>query len=297
VGVFVAGIARLAWAQDGPGTNAYAPTPASPARVVPPAFSVPVTEAIRLDEYLNRLDQWRNEGRITAADPRGRADCQCGGRWGRSPQAADERPHRPDRPGLRSAGLESPPRRGSCRARPERVRHPDAAEARDPAARPAMFNAAPGYAAVPARDLRRIVKDALETTPLRELPGGTRLVTAIDALPNTAGVRADQTFKELSHLVGDGQEDWLRARVGSFVEDHKLEAGVLAFAAITGLRWASPGSARFMDGLGVRLRILRVSTLTAAYTTGRLVIATATCCRSSTSRPASGAGPARPRSA
>ena len=51
-------------------------------------------------------------------------------------------------------------------------------KARDLAAPPnlALFDAAPGYAAVPARDLGRIVKGALETTPMSELPGGTRLV-------------------------------------------------------------------------------------------------------------------------
>ena len=105
-----------------------------------------------------------------------------------------------------------------------------------------------------------------------ELPGGTRLVSVIEALPNTAGVQAGQTFKELSRLVGDRQGDWLRSRVRPFVDAHKIEAGLLAFGAITGLRRASPETARFMDGLGVRLRILRESTPDARlYTTSRLV--------------------------
>ena len=105
-----------------------------------------------------------------------------------------------------------------------------------------------------------------------ELPGGTRLVNVIEALPNTAGVQAGQTFKELSRLVGDRQGDWLRSRVRPFVDGHRIEAGLLAFGAITGLRRASPETARFMDGLGVRLRILRASTPDARlYTTSRLV--------------------------
>ena len=69
--VCVASMARLASAQDGPGATVVAANPAAaPAGPVPaatPAPAVPVTEAIRLDEYLNRRDQWRNEGRITAA--------------------------------------------------------------------------------------------------------------------------------------------------------------------------------------------------------------------------------------
>src|SRR6187402_3161035 len=65
-------MARLASAQDGPGATVVAANPAAaPAGPVPaatPAPAVPVTEAIRLDEYLNRLDEWRNQGRITAAE-------------------------------------------------------------------------------------------------------------------------------------------------------------------------------------------------------------------------------------
>ena len=56
------------------------------------------------------------------------------------------------------------------------------------------------------------------------------------------------------------------------MDAHKIEAGLLAFGAITGIRRASPETARFMDGLGVRLRILRESTPDARlYTTSRLV--------------------------
>jgi hypothetical protein len=46
----------------------------------------------------------------------------------------------------------------------------------------------------------------------------------------------------------------------------------MAFGAVTGLRAASAGAARFMDQLGIRLRVFRQSTSDArAYTTGRLV--------------------------
>jgi hypothetical protein len=64
----------------------------------------------------------------------------------------------------------------------------------------------------------------------------------------------------------------MRSRIRPLVEGHKIEAGLLAFGAITGIRMASPGTARFMDGLGIRLRILRASTPDARlYTTSRLV--------------------------
>ena len=283
VGVIVMGIARLASAQDGPGANPDPPRPPSSASAATPASAVPLTEAIRLDEYFNRLDAWRNEGRITAAESaRARrllnAAVVAGDHSVRVPLDASGRIDllalaRGTPSSLKLSASSRPGEQLVARVLNEfdirmRVRPRDLAMP----ANLVMFDAAPGYAAVPAHDLRRIVQDALETTPLRELPGGTRLFSAIDALPNTAGIKADHTFKELSRLVGDGQEGWLRARVGSFVEDHKIEAGLAAFAAVTSIRWASPRTARFMDGLGIRLRILRKSTPDARlYTTGRLV--------------------------
>ena len=67
VGVIVVSIARLASAQDGAGAITDAPRPGPAAPVATPVPAVPVNEALRLDEYLNRLEEWRNEGRITAA--------------------------------------------------------------------------------------------------------------------------------------------------------------------------------------------------------------------------------------
>jgi hypothetical protein len=287
VGVLVVSIARLASAQDGPGANAPAsasnapPRTASAASAVAPAAAVPVNEALRLDEYLNRLDEWRNEGRITAAESaRARrllnAAVVAGDRSVRVPLDASGRIDllslARGQADVTSAGAQ-PGERLVTRVVNEfdiRMR----VKARDLAAPGslALFDAAPGYAAVPVRDLGRIVNGALETTPMNELPGGSRLLGAIDALPNTTGVKADHTIRELSHLVGDRQSDWMRARVRPLVERHKIEAGLLAFGAITGIRMASPATARFMDGLGIRLRILRASTPDARlYTTSRLV--------------------------
>jgi hypothetical protein len=284
VGVLAASIARLASAQDGPAASAASadvPRTASAAPAATLLPPVPVTEAIRLDEYLNRLDQWRNEGRITAAESaRARrilnAAVVAGDRSVRVPLDASGRIDLLALARGQSdvASASSPPgERLVTRVVNEfdiRMR----VKARDLAAPGslALFDAAPGYAAVPARDLGRIVNGALETTPMNELPGGTRLVDVIGVLPNTSGVKSGQTVKELSTLVGDRQEAWMRSRIRPLVEGHKIEAGLLAFGAITGIRMASPGTARFMDGLGIRLRILRTSTPDARlYTTSRLV--------------------------
>jgi hypothetical protein len=236
---------------------------------------------MRLDEYLNRLDDWRNQGRITAAESaRARrllnAAVVAGDRSVRVPLDASGRI---DLLALArgqagsSAEFAQPADRLASRVLNEfdiRMR----VNARDMAtpANLTLFDGAPGYAAVPVRDLGRIVSDALEHTPVGELPGGRQLLSVASAFPNASGVKADQTVKELGNLLADRQTDWLRARVGTFVEGHKVEAGLAAFVAITGMRYASPGAARFMDSLGVRLRIMRVSTQDARlYTTGRLV--------------------------
>ena len=280
-GLILAGNARPASAQDGPLPNPDLPRPVAAARATPAAFAVPVAEAIRLDEYLNRLDQWRNEGRITAAESaRARrllnAALVAGDRSVRVPLDASGRidllllargqttsAFASAQPGERLVSRVLNEFDIRMRVKPRDLAAP---------ANLALFDAAPGYLAVPTRDLGRIVNGALETTPVGELPGGSRLLSAIDALPNTAGVKPDQTVRELVQLVGDRQGDWLRSRVGTFVDKHKIEAGLLAFGAITGLRIASPRAARFMDGLGVRLRIFRASTPDARlYTTSRLV--------------------------
>ncbi|HVQ42577.1 MAG TPA: hypothetical protein VMS54_10230 [Vicinamibacterales bacterium] len=283
LGLIVTSIARLASAQDGPpaiAAEVSRPVPVAPAAPLAPA--VPVTEAIRLDEYLNRLDQWRNEGRITAAEAaRARrllnAAVVAGDRTVKVPLDASGRIDllalARGQADSASAASTPPGERLVSRVLNEfdlRMR----VKARDMAAPGslALFDGAPGYVAVPARDLGRIVQSALETTPVGELPGGTRILGAIDTLPNTSGVKPSQTIRELSHLVGDRQGDWARSRVGPLLERHKITAGLLAFGVITGIRMGSPGTARFMDGLGVRLRILRKSTPDARlYTTSRLV--------------------------
>jgi len=285
VTLIVVATVRVASAQDGPGAIAADPLrPGSSAPAPPVSAAVPINEAIRLDEYLNRLDEWRNQGRISAAESaKARrllyAAVVTGDRSVHVPLDASGRIDllalARGAPGSASAStlVGQPGEQVVSRVLNEfdlRMR----VKARDLATQPnlAQFDAAPGYTAVPARELSRIVKSALETTPLKEVPGGTRIVQAVDVLPNTAGVKSEQTIRELSNLVGDRQSDWVKSRVGTFIAGHKLEAGLIAFGAITGLRMASPQTARFADRFGLRVRISRLSTPDARlYTTSRLV--------------------------
>lgn len=281
VGIVLSSTAPLPFPQDGPAPRAEAVLPAPTAHAATASPAVPLSEAIKLDEYLNRLDSWRNEGRITATEA---------ARARRLLNAAivggDRSVHVP----LDASGridLLALARGSSVLATASMKPEDRLAEriltefdlrmrvtARTMAASPSLtwFDAAPGYAAVPTRDLGRIVSGALETTPVGELPGGSRLVNAISILPNASGVTQNQTFREMSNFVGDRERDWMESRVGSFVKGHKLETGLLTFAAITSLRYASPGTAHFMDGLGIRLRVFRAATSDARYyATSRLV--------------------------
>ncbi|HEX5070875.1 MAG TPA: hypothetical protein VFV78_11735 [Vicinamibacterales bacterium] len=281
-GLAIAGLvlvtARLALAQDGAPPVADVPRAAAAAPATAAAPAIPANEALRLDEYLNRLDAWRNEGRITAAEA---------ARARRLLNAAvvggDRSVHVPlDASGqIDLLGLARGPAAAGLSGRPEerlaaRVLNEFdirmQARARDLASpgRVVLFQGA--YTAVPARDLGRIVQGALETTPIGELPFGAQLVQAIHVLPNANAVTTGQTFREASRLVGDRQRDWMELRVGRIVQGHKLEGSLLAFGAITALRMKSPGAARFMDGLGMRLRVWQASSSDRRlYSTGRLV--------------------------
>lgn len=251
--------------------------PTVPATRSSPAL--PPAEAIRLDEYLNRLDAWRNEGRITAAeaararrilnaavvggdrsvrvplDASGRVDLLALARGQSSSTSASVKPEER----LVARVLNEFDIR--MQAKPRDLATP---------ANLVLFHGA--YTAVPTRDLGRIVRGALETTPIGELPFGSHLLGAISVLPNTTGVNGGQTFREVSNLVGDRERDWMESRVGRIVNGHKIESGLLAFGAITALRISSPGAARFMDGLGVRLQAWQASSSDARlYSRGRLI--------------------------
>jgi hypothetical protein len=228
---------------------------------------------------LNRLDAWRNEGRITAAEAaRARRVLNAAVIGGdRSVRVPLDASGRIDLLALArgqsiAGGVPTKPEERLVARILNEFDIRMQARARDMAmpANVVLFQGA--YQAVPVRDLGRIVQGALETTPIGELPFGAHLVAAIGVLPNTAGVNRTQTFREVSRLVGDRERDWMQVRVGRLVEGHKVEGGLLAFGAITGLRLASPGAARFMDGLGMRLRVWRTTTSDARlYSTGRLV--------------------------
>jgi len=278
VGVSLA-MARLASAQDGPANVAEAPRTASTAPTASSAPAVPPAEAIRLDEYLNRLDAWRNEGRITAAEAaRARrllnAAIVGGDRSVRVPLDASGRIDllalARGQTGI--AGVSAKPEERLVSRILNEFDIRMQAKARDLATPGNLVLFEGAYTAVPTRDLGRIVRGALETTPIGELPFGSQIVEAIGVLPNTTGVTSGQTFREVSKLVGDRERDWMESGVGRIMEGHKVEGGLLAFGAITALRMASPGAARFMDGLGVRLRVWQAAPTGAhVYSSGRLV--------------------------
>lgn len=278
-GTLVLGVARGALAQDGERPAAFV----DPPRAVSPADRphVPVNEAIRLDQYLSQLDAWRAEGRISTAelvrarrllhaaivrqDPDARLPYDASGRIDLSALARGA-----------EVSFATPTPRGERAVL--RVLHEIDIQmrvtARDLAgsSNALLIGGAPGYSTIPARDAQRILKQVLELTPLNELPGGPVLASIVEVLPNTAGLDARRNVRELSRLIGDRQRDWLTSRTGVMGQSHKLETALLAFGAVTGVRAASPGAARFMDQLGLRLRIFRESTAdTRLYSTGRLV--------------------------
>lgn len=119
----------------------------------------------------------------------------------------------------------------------------------------------PGYKEIPASEVKKLLTDALERMPIGELPFGAELTRAIDGLPGTEGVDvATLSYKELTKVLRDGARERFDARYGEFIDDHKIELGVTAFAAITGLRAASPEAAKLMDQLNIRVRAWKVST-------------------------------------
>jgi hypothetical protein len=305
VAIFAVSIVRVASAQDGPGANASADTPrpvsAAPAATIAPAPAVPVTEAIRLDEYLNRLDQWRNEGRITAAEAaRARRLLNAAVVGGdRSVHVPLDASGRIDLLALArgqtgAASPSTPPgERLTTRILNEfdiRMR----VKARDMAAASSLtlFAAAPGYAAVPTRDLGRIVKGALETTPMGELPGGTRLVSAIDTLPNTSGVKAGQNFRKSAGSSAIGRAIGCARGLGRCWRNTRSRRACSRSARsqefVSPVRAPRASWTVWACGSGYCARPRRTRGCTPPAGS---CIATVTCCRNSTSRRAFGARP------
>lgn len=136
-----------------------------------------------------------------------------------------------------------------------------------------LIEGAPGYKEIPPDQVRRIVERAIKNVPLGELPGGDAVARLVEALPQMAGTNArTMSINELTERLGDRYQDWANARLLPLIEGHEVEAGVLAFAAITGLRAGSPAVAHFMDRMGVKFRVYSVSTNEAGlYSRGRLV--------------------------
>lgn len=116
-----------------------------------------------------------------------------------------------------------------------------------------FIEGAPGYKEIPQEEVQRLVLDALEDMPLEELPLGQQVAELIARLPAGSNVTPSMSFRELGDAVGEDGRALVEAKLGPFFEDHAVEAGVVAFGAVTGLRYASPDAARLMDGLSVEV--------------------------------------------
>lgn len=114
----------------------------------------------------------------------------------------------------------------------------------------------PGYKELSEARVRALIEDAIKDIPLEELPGGNILAALVRTLPNTDHLRPEgMTYRELERAVGDAQKDWLKAKFGPFLEEHKIEAAVVAFGSITAIRYTSPEAARTMDKFLPRIGI------------------------------------------
>jgi hypothetical protein len=131
----------------------------------------------------------------------------------------------------------------------------------------------PGYKEIPQRDVQRLVTGALKRMPIGELPGGESLASLLGQLPGADGLDvAHMSYEELSKSLRGEARDWLKAELGPFIDAHRVESAVVAFAAVTSLRAASPDAAKLMDSVGVRIRVWRDSTDDGRFSTqGRLV--------------------------
>lgn len=131
----------------------------------------------------------------------------------------------------------------------------------------------PGYKEPNLDDVQRLVGRALRNMPVGELPGGDQLIPFLQGLPGLAGRDVSaMSFEELKDEVGDELKDRLEARFKPIIEEHKIEAAVLAFSAVTGLRAASPEAAELIDDLGLRVNVWKErSDDGRLYTRGRLV--------------------------
>ena len=119
----------------------------------------------------------------------------------------------------------------------------------------------PGYKKLSEAQIKRMVVDALKNVPIGELPGGDTLAPIIRALPNAGDIDAkNMSYNELVAALGDAQTAWLKEKFGPFLEEHKVEAAVVAAGAITAIRYASPEAAGLMDRVAPKVTVWRGGT-------------------------------------
>lgn len=119
----------------------------------------------------------------------------------------------------------------------------------------------PGYKEIPAGDVQGLFEDAFKRMPIGELPFGAALVNALALVPGTNDLDvAALSFNQLERELKDDAKQVLKDHFGDFVDEHKIELGVVAFAAVTGLRASSPEAAKLMDQLSLKVRVWKSKT-------------------------------------
>lgn len=117
---------------------------------------------------------------------------------------------------------------------------------------------APGFKEVPPEDVRDLLFDALERMPIGDMAGAHHIEELVHRLPGTDGIDVKRSsIKELLSMLGDTQEAALRAEIEPIIEGREVEAGLLAFAVLTGVRMGSEDAAKLMDRLNPRVSLYR----------------------------------------
>ncbi len=124
-----------------------------------------------------------------------------------------------------------------------------------------FIEGAPGYKKLPEKVVRGMVTDALKDVPLGELPGGSSLAGIVKSLPNAGHIdAAHMSYNQVIDALGDAQKEWFEAKFGPFLEEHKIEAAVVAAGVVTAARYASPEVAGVLDRVTPRIRVWRDAT-------------------------------------
>ncbi len=115
---------------------------------------------------------------------------------------------------------------------------------------------APGYKQLDRALVEDLLTEMFENIPLGEMRGGGLIAQALTRMPGSGGKDfRDMTVNEALDSVEGNAEDWAKANLPKFVKENEVVSAALAFAAVTGLREASPEFAGVMDSLDPKITI------------------------------------------